>query len=657
MIGAAGRSTLCAASRARSRISASSTSASTSSTSHSSSIQSCRFTTPDSSYRTPPRNPLATAATSRVVRSTRGGRAGPPRCRRRGPRRRRRRPRRGPAAPAAGAAAARAGPRRRARPRPARGRVERRQRAGAGRRRRPAARRRARRPRRSSRRTVAGVTRGMSTASTTTGRGTSRKRVEPASRPAAGPPRAGPRARRSPAGWSGTGSPTTTTSAASTTASSACSSRVAPPSSMEALSTPSIRAAVPPARTTAAELAAVQLQSRGQSRASGWHGVAVAHRPAAVRVRCVQQRLRLDPAENRALLAELAVADGRRPGGLPRGVRPRLRRGRLRRPRVRRAAGRAVRRTSSAGSRTRRGTTVVAGMFEVSRRPRPPVQHAGRRAATAAGVVPQDPPLRLVRLPRVRPAHAPGDLEPVLVERRRLHGRPDDLLRPALPRARPRAGRRRRRGARACRPLGRRASARSTTGAPCSRARAIENTVYVVGVGQPGPRYTGHSLVVDPLGDVLAEAGDGDERARRAVLDRRSSRGPPDQPLAGQPPAVTFTSCASCSPTGRPSRKLSTSSDGAPGSAGTAAHRAPLTVWALADARRPRRRLCGWPPPGLRPPALSRHRRGHRRGVVHLGAGGAHRRPSGGLRRRWLLAVGVAVVLLDEDLLPAAPRC
>ncbi|MDP3969085.1 MAG: carbon-nitrogen hydrolase family protein [Nocardioides sp.] len=41
------------------------------------------------------------------------------------------------------------------------------------------------------------------------------------------------------------------------------------------------------------------------------------------------------------------------------------------------------------------------------------------------------------------------------------------------------------------------------------RARAIENTVFVAAAGQPGPRYTGHSLVVDPMGDVLAEAGDG----------------------------------------------------------------------------------------------------------------------------------------------------
>jgi deaminated glutathione amidase len=50
------------------------------------------------------------------------------------------------------------------------------------------------------------------------------------------------------------------------------------------------------------------------------------------------------------------------------------------------------------------------------------------------------------------------------------------------------------------------------------RARAIENTAYVVGVGQPGPRYSGHSMVVGPLGDVLVEAGDG-PAVLRAELD------------------------------------------------------------------------------------------------------------------------------------------
>ncbi len=51
------------------------------------------------------------------------------------------------------------------------------------------------------------------------------------------------------------------------------------------------------------------------------------------------------------------------------------------------------------------------------------------------------------------------------------------------------------------------------------RARAIENVAYVVAVGQPGPRYTGHSVVVDPWGDVVVEAGAADE-VLHATLDR-----------------------------------------------------------------------------------------------------------------------------------------
>lgn len=43
------------------------------------------------------------------------------------------------------------------------------------------------------------------------------------------------------------------------------------------------------------------------------------------------------------------------------------------------------------------------------------------------------------------------------------------------------------------------------------RARAIENTAYVVGAGQAGPKYVGHSMVVAPDGDVLIEAGEGPE--------------------------------------------------------------------------------------------------------------------------------------------------
>ncbi len=50
-----------------------------------------------------------------------------------------------------------------------------------------------------------------------------------------------------------------------------------------------------------------------------------------------------------------------------------------------------------------------------------------------------------------------------------------------------------------------------------ARARAIENTVYVAAAGQPAPRYTGHSMVVTPLGDVVVEAGGSDEVVGAAV--------------------------------------------------------------------------------------------------------------------------------------------
>ncbi len=51
-------------------------------------------------------------------------------------------------------------------------------------------------------------------------------------------------------------------------------------------------------------------------------------------------------------------------------------------------------------------------------------------------------------------------------------------------------------------------------------ARAIENTVYVAAAAQPGPRYTGHSMVVSPAGDVMVELEDGDLVAE-ATLERR----------------------------------------------------------------------------------------------------------------------------------------
>jgi len=52
------------------------------------------------------------------------------------------------------------------------------------------------------------------------------------------------------------------------------------------------------------------------------------------------------------------------------------------------------------------------------------------------------------------------------------------------------------------------------------RARAIENTAYVVAVGQAAPRYTGHSMVADPNGALLVDAGP-EPGVHTAVLTRQ----------------------------------------------------------------------------------------------------------------------------------------
>lgn len=40
------------------------------------------------------------------------------------------------------------------------------------------------------------------------------------------------------------------------------------------------------------------------------------------------------------------------------------------------------------------------------------------------------------------------------------------------------------------------------------RARAIENTVYVLACGQTGPVSVGHSAIIDPMGQIVAGAGE-----------------------------------------------------------------------------------------------------------------------------------------------------
>jgi len=50
------------------------------------------------------------------------------------------------------------------------------------------------------------------------------------------------------------------------------------------------------------------------------------------------------------------------------------------------------------------------------------------------------------------------------------------------------------------------------------RARAIENTVHLAAAAQTGRTYTGHSMLVDPMGVVVAAAGE-DEALVSAVVD------------------------------------------------------------------------------------------------------------------------------------------
>ena len=61
-------------------------------------------------------------------------------------------------------------------------------------------------------------------------------------------------------------------------------------------------------------------------------------------------------------------------------------------------------------------------------------------------------------------------------------------------------------------------------------ARAIENVSYVAAVCQSAPRYTGHSMLVDPRGDVVAEAADHDEvvvgAMSAALLDEARTENP-----------------------------------------------------------------------------------------------------------------------------------
>jgi predicted amidohydrolase len=54
-----------------------------------------------------------------------------------------------------------------------------------------------------------------------------------------------------------------------------------------------------------------------------------------------------------------------------------------------------------------------------------------------------------------------------------------------------------------------------------TRARAIENTVYVAAAAQPPPEYSGHSVLLDPMGVPLASVGEVDGLAVAEVTAAR----------------------------------------------------------------------------------------------------------------------------------------
>ena len=93
--------------------------------------------------------------------------------------------------------------------------------------------------------------------------------------------------------------------------------------------------------------------------------------------------------------------------------------------------------------------------------------------------------------------------------RRRHRGTPGgahDVLRPAVPRARPRAGRRRAPRLLVVPAAWVAGDHKLDHWRTLLAARAIENMVHVVASAQGGERYTGHSLVIDPWGSIVVEA-------------------------------------------------------------------------------------------------------------------------------------------------------
>ena len=365
MIGAAVRTTLSAATLARSSTSASSTSVSMSRTSHSSSIQSCRFTDPISRpgrrsgprdlsrvtpskvgpgvdvSRPPPRGPATSARSSAgqsrriAAPSARSGRT------------------------ASSAAGVTASARWRVRPPSTRTAPSRPCAAAA-----------------SSRATVAAVTAACRRPAPRPGGVRRRSASRPAYAAATGPPYAGSSRVNAPGRRCGRSSPTTTTVRAPATARRARSSRVAP-GHVEG----GLVGAAEPRGPTAGQHHGVEVHpgvspcrpARRAHRVAHW-GHAGDPGAGGVDARPGGQPGRLGGAD----------AGRQRPRGVPRGVRPRLRRARLR-PR-RRTPSRSTARSPprSPGWPPSAARRCVAGMFERGDDPARPVNTLVLRGAAEA---------------------------------------------------------------------------------------------------------------------------------------------------------------------------------------------------------------------------------------------------------------------------------
>ena len=256
-----------------------------------------------------------------------------------------------------------------------------------------------------------------------------------------------------------------------------------------------------------------------------------------LRVRLVQRASGLEPAENRAALETSPPLPG---DDRPRGASPR------RSPATSASPAPISRRTPSRST----GPSPSGPAASAARPGRPGWPGCSRRADDPARPLNtlvlaedeqltayrEDPPLRLLRLPGVRHDQRRARSSPA---RSTSRGFPlglmtcYDLRFPELARHAGRAGRR---GARRPRGLGRRRAQGRALAHAAAGPRHREHGLGDRG-RSAGPRYTGHSMVVAPDGDVVVEA-DEDEAVLDAVdRPRGGRRRTPHQPLARQPPA------------------------------------------------------------------------------------------------------------------------